>query len=264
VKKVIVTILVMLAAIMLGVSVAFIGAAVASASTGKVCGMAERMVQESSGGVWNLSRPNPFNTTQEFCISPNASGPGFTVNNNVSYDGMVRAFPFTGVGCAYNLCSRNTDLPKQIDKLPKASNMSWSWRGERTNDYNNAAIDLWFSKTDQIIQQDNGAELMVWLYSPPGYGSTPGVDFHYVKIGHRHYWFTAWRAHHGKYSWWYIQFRTTKTVFGVKQLWMKPFMRYAESRGLLKSDWCMTSVHAGYELWKGGKGLHTVWFNVHA
>ena len=29
------------------------------------------------------------------------------------------------------------------------------------------------------------------------------------------------------------------------------------------ASWWLTSVHAGYELVSGGKGLTTTWFNVH-
>lgn len=223
--------------------------------------MAQRTVAQASGGIWTLSRPNPFGEPNaqaaKFCIRP--KGDGFTITRNVPYDGAVRAFPFTGVGCAYNLCSRNTDLPKQVSHLPEAANMSWTWRGGG-NAYWNAALDLWFSKTDQITSQDNGAEIMVWLHTPPAYVPAPS---RLVRLGHRWWWFTAWRSHHGAISWWYVQFRATRTVHGVKQMWMRPFVRYAEARGLLKAAWWLTSVHAGYEMWSGGRGISTTWFNTH-
>ena len=237
----------------------------ATITAGPACGMAQRTVQPASGGIWTLSRPNPFALPSaqaaRFCIEP-STGPGFTITSNAPYDGTVRAFPFTGTGCAYDLCSRNTDLPKKVRTLPAAASMSWNWRGNPPG-YWNAALDLWFSKYDQITGQDDGAELMIWTRTPAGYGSTPGVDFRHVKIGKHWYWFTAWRAHHGPLSWWYIQFRTPATVHGVHQLWMRPFIKYAEQRHLLKPSWWLTSVHAGYELWSGGRGLQTTWFNTH-
>jgi len=235
----------------------------ATVTAGPACGMAQRTTAQASGGIWTLSRPNPFGLppaqAARFCIKA-GTGPGFAITRNVPYDGAVRAFPFTGAGCAYDLCTRGTDLPKKVAALPGGANMSWDWRGTSSG-YWNAALDLWFSKYDQVTAQDDGAELMVWLRTPPGYGA--GVHFQWVKIGHRHYWFTYWRAHHGALSWYYIQFRLPGTVHGVHQLWMRPFIRYAQARGLLKPSWWLTSVHAGYELWSGGKGLSTVWFNTH-
>lgn len=238
----------------------------ASTAPAPRCGMAQRAVAEASGGIWTLSRPNPFGMpaarAAAYCIQPAAAGPGFTVTRNATWNGTVRAFPFTGIGCAYSLCSRSTPLPLRVSALPRAANMSWDWRGNAPG-YWNASVDLWFGKTGQTTAQDNGAELMVWLHTPAGYGSTPGVDFRMVKIGHRRYWFTAWRAHHGNVSWWYIQFRTPATVHGIRQLWMRPFIRYAQSRGLLRPSWYLTSAHAGYEIWSGGRGLQTTWFNTH-
>jgi hypothetical protein len=39
--------------------------------------------------------------------------------------------------------------------------------------------------------------------------------------------------------------------------------RFLEQRGLVLPSWWLTSVHAGYELVSGGKGLTTTWFKVH-
>jgi hypothetical protein len=237
----------------------------ATITAGPACGMAQRTTQQATGGIWTISRPNPFGLPSaqaaKFCIRP--AGDGFTITRNVPYDGAVRAFPFTGVGCAYDLCSRNTGLPLKVRDLPGNANVSWDWRGSSPG-YYDATLDYWFSKTDQITAQDNGAEIMIWTHTPPDYRQDhPDTRFWYVKIGKHWYWYTAWRSHHGPISWWYIQFETPRTVHGVHQLWMKPFIRYAQARGLLKPSWWLTSVHAGYELWSGGKGLSTSWFNAH-
>jgi hypothetical protein len=227
-------------------------------------------VQEASGGTFVYTRANAFDTSgQRFCVSPNA-GPGFTVTTNLRYTGLWQAYPFTGLGCAYSLCSRNTDLPKRVSALPHAANVSFSWRGVNAAGTHDTALDIWFDKKGQITQQDNGAELMIWLGTPRGY--TGGYK---VRIAHRTYWFYAWRAHNGSKSWWYLQFRTTKTVMGVKQLWLRPFLRFLEHTRLrvrsgsratalaMQPAWYLTSIHAGFELVSGGKGLTVRWFNAH-
>src|ERR1700691_1912992 len=95
----------------------------ATVTAGPACGMAQRTTAEATGGIWTLSRPNPFGLpaaqASHFCIKASAT-PGFAITSNVPYDGAVRAFPFTGVGCAYDLCSRGTDLPKKVRTLPAA------------------------------------------------------------------------------------------------------------------------------------------------
>ena len=224
----------------------------------RVCGLSSRAVQRSPGGVWTYSRANAFDTSgQNYCIAPNADSPGFTITTNLRYTGKWQAYPFTGIGCAYNLCSRGTDLPKRVRALPYGSNVSFSWSGVNAPGYWNTALDIWFDKQDQITRQDNGAELMIWLRTPPGYNGG-----HRVHIGNRLYWFLRWKVHNGKYSWWYVQFRTTKTVMSVRQLRIKPFLAFLRSRGYMKPWWYLTSVHAGYEVVNGSKGLHTTWFNA--
>lgn len=220
------------------------------------CGLSQRITQESSGGIYVLSRPNPFDTTQRFCIQSD-SRPGFSILNNLAYNGTVRAFPFTGIGCAYSLCSRNTDLPKRVSTLPYAANTSWAWQGN-SNGIWNASYDLWFDKADQTVRQDNGAELMIWLRTMPGYNGGQ-----LVHVGKHWFMFMHWKACNNGICWNYIQFRYLHTVHGVKQIWLRPFLKYAESRGLLKPFWYLTSVHAGYEIWSGGKDLSTTWFNAH-
>jgi hypothetical protein len=183
--------------------------------------------------------------------------PGFSILSNIRYDGRVEAFPFTGVGCAYSLCSRNTDLPKRVGRLSHATS-SWTWSGN-SGGFWNASYDLWFDTRDQVTTQDNGAELMIWLRTPPGYGGgTP------VTIGSHRYRFMAWRTHHDGISWNYIQFRATSTVHSVSGLRLWPFIHYATYHHLIRWGWWLTSVHAGYELWSGGRGLSTTSFNVHS
>jgi hypothetical protein len=50
----------------------------------------------------------------------------------------------------------------------------------------------------------------------------------------------------------------------VKGLWLNPFFRIAEARGWLKSSWYWTGIDAGFELWKGGRGLRVTDFQVNS
>jgi hypothetical protein len=223
------------------------------------CGLGQRLTQRASGGVWVISRPNPFDTSgQRLCISGNTSRPGFRITTNLRHTGAWQAYPFTGAGCAYDLCSRHTDMPKQVRSLPRWANTSFFWHGPAPGNWN-VSYDIWFDQHDQISRQDDGAELMIWLRPNPGYHG--GVRTH---VGNHRYWFMHWRGFDPAGTRWnYTQFRFRRVVHGVWKLRLMPFVRFLERRGLIRPAWWLTSVHAGYELVSGGKGLTTTWFNVH-
>src|SRR5215472_11881117 len=238
------------------------------------CGLNQRITQRAPGGGWVISRPNAFNTSgQRLCISGSTSHPGFTILNNLRFTGAWQAYPFTGAGCAFQLCSPYTELPIQARELPAAANTSFSWTGSAPGNWN-VSYDIWFDHHNQITAQDDGAELMIWLRPNPGYRG--GVRVH---ISNRWYWFMHWQtcnsarqmgvtpprvslANRAGTCWNYVQFRFPTVVHGVRRLWIMPFIRFLEKRGLVRPSWWLTSVHAGYELVSGGKGLTTTGFNV--
>jgi hypothetical protein len=236
----------------------------ASASSQVACGMSQRLTAQSSGGTWVVSRPNPFSLAgnprlaDRFCIQ--ADGPGFRILANVPDPAGLMAYPFTGAGCAYDLCSRGTDLPRRVGREGHAVG-SWTWGGT-TRGFWNASWDLWFDRRDQVSTQDNGAELMIWQRTPPGYPY--GQPQQKVFIGGRWMWFMHWTTGHAGLHWHYIQFRFTRTTHSVRGLRLWPFIHYAIRHRLIRWGWWLTSVHAGYELWSGGRGLSTTWFNVRA
>jgi Glycosyl hydrolase family 12 len=156
-----------------------------------ICGLDHRVMQNAAGGIKVISRPNPFGTTWHLCVQLSGSHPGFRITTNVPFNGQVQAYPFTGVGCAYKLCSEGTDLPRRVRSLSPRIESSWAWRGT-TRGLWNASYDIWFDTRDQITTQDNGAELMIWLRTPPGY--SPGRMVRVPGVGW--FWFTNWRARH--------------------------------------------------------------------
>jgi Glycosyl hydrolase family 12 len=226
--------------------------------TSTACGLAQR-IDQRAGKTWVISRPNPFDTSgQQLCIHGNTSRPGFQIMTNLRRTGAWQAYPFTGVGCAYRLCTPGTDLPKQVRRVPRWANTSFAWHGPAPGRWN-ASYDIWFDHHDQTSAQNNGAELMIWLRPNPGYRG--GVIVH---VGRRRYWFMHWRAcDRGGPCWNYTQFRFTRVVHSVWRLRLKPFIHFLERRHLVSRSWWLTSVHAGYELVEGGKGLTTTWFNAH-
>ncbi|HEV2243576.1 MAG TPA: hypothetical protein VGR98_21200 [Streptosporangiaceae bacterium] len=231
-----------------------------------ICGLDHRVMQNASGGIKVISRPNPFGTTWHLCVRLSGSRPGFHITTNVPFTGQVQAFPFTGVGCAYRLCSEGTDLPRRVRSLSPRIESSWTWQGT-TNGLWNAAYDIWFDTRDQITTQDNAAELMIWLRTPPGYPQGRLVWVNGIGWFRFMHWVTGTevcgkRGPCQRLTWHYIQFRFPHTVYWVRGLRLMPFIQFAIHQGLISPSWWLTSVHAGYELWSGGRGLSTTWFNA--
>ncbi|HEY3958067.1 MAG TPA: hypothetical protein VGM53_32275 [Streptosporangiaceae bacterium] len=229
-------------------------------ATSTACGLHERITQRASAKMWVISRPNAFDTSgQQLCISGTTSRPGFRITTSLRHTGAWQAYPFTGAGCAYSLCSPYTDLPKQVRGLPPSANTSFAWHGPAPGNWN-ASFDVWFDRHDQTSTQDNGDELMVWLRPNPGYRGG-----RLVHVGRHWYWFLHWRAcnHAYRICWNYTQFRFRHVVHSVWRLRLMPFVRFLERRHMMSPSWWLTSVHAGYELVSGGKGLTTTWFGVH-
>lgn len=227
-----------------------------------ICGLNHRAVQASADGVRVISRPNPFGTTESLCLRLYGNRPGFRIISSLTGRGRVKAYPFTGVGCAYRLCSPGTDLPLRISRLSGQAATSWAWTGRSRGTWN-ASYDLWGGTTNQITDQDDGFELMIWLRTPPGYAGG-----FVVRVAGRRFWFDHWRTGHTvcqagrcrRESWNYVQFRFLRTVHRVRLLRLLPFLQFIIRRGLARPSWWLTSVHAGYEIWSGGKGLATTWF----
>jgi len=108
---------------------------------------------------------------------------------------------------------------------------------------------------------------MIWLRTPPGYPIGRRV---YVR-GIGWFMYTHWLTGHKQcdkagrcylQTWQYIQFRFLHTTHAVRRLRLLPFIQFAIGVGLISPSWWLTSVHAGYELWSGGRGLSTTWFNA--
>jgi Glycosyl hydrolase family 12 len=236
-------------------------AAVTPSAAGSVsCGAAGRFISESTGGNWTVSRANEFaNDTSRFCITK-VGRDGFKIDNNIQNPDTVHAYPFDGVGCAYDLCSWNTWLPMKVKSLPGNIRSSFWWTGSTKGAWN-TSYDVWFDKHDQTSRQDDGAELMVWLRSPPGYGAGKS---RLVTVNGKRYWFMTWTMLQKStgITWKYLQFRELGTTHRVTNLNLSAFIGWCRSRGYIKPSWWMTSIHSGYELWSGGKGLVTTKFNV--
>jgi Glycosyl hydrolase family 12 len=173
--------------------------------------------------------------------------------------GHVVAYPDIYRGCIWTICSPAAYLPRPVSALghPVAT-----WHtSEHADGTWNAAFDIWFGKKRMTTGQADGAELMIWLNEHGGccalqHGAPK------VWIDGQQWWFSHWRTRHNGVSWNYIQFRRVHRTWNVTRLKLYPFVQLIRRMELIRSDWWLENVEAGFELWSGGHGLATTQYAV--
>jgi len=193
------------------------------------------------------------------CLTNRNTSPNFAVTSSGAHGGVTEpvAFPNIFAGCSWGICSPHTRLPLRVSKI-KSLVTTWQTNTKAKGIWG-AGYDIWFARRPVISGQNGGAELMIWLNSR-GFGSGA---WPVVTVDHQKWHLEHWVTHgHGK-KWNYIQFRRVKPTSKVTGLNVREFIAAAERHGLMKSDWWLTSVEAGFEIWRGGVGLATTQFSVH-
>lgn len=182
-------------------------------------------------------------TQADHALSPNA--PPYTP---ASYPSFVR-------GCHYNRCTDT--FPRQVSRIAR---MPSTFSIGRASGTWNASYDIWFDPTQRRDGANTGLELMIWI----DYSGTPqpiGSQRASVNIAGSSWevWISNGNENGSSPT---ISYRrapgnTSLTNFDAMQ-----FVSDAERRGLVRSDWYVTSVQAGFEIWNGGAGLRVSEFSV--
>lgn len=193
------------------------------------------------------------------CLANRNGSPNFAVVSSGARGGPVEpvAFPNIFVGCSWGICSPRTHMPVRVSKI-KSLLTTWHTKARAKGTWA-AGYDIWFDRKPVTSGQSGGAELMIWLSSrgvSKNTGPVVKVNGHKWRLEH---WVTQG---HGK-KWNYIQFRRVKSTSKVTGLDVKKFIAVARERGLIRANWWLANVEAGFEIWRGGVGLSTTRFAVH-
>jgi hypothetical protein len=194
------------------------------------------------------------------CLRVKPFGPGFTVVTSGASRTLAQgtaAFPNVFTGSSWGVSSAHSGLPKRVSAL----------RNPETNFYTRhkgvkglwaTAYDIWFGTKPMTTGQANGTELMLWL-NTRGFPSDAGV-WPVYKIDGRKWYLERWRTRHDGVSWNYMQFRLVHQANSVVRLKLAPFLQLAERLGKLKQSWYLENIEAGFEIWRGGRGLTSNYF----
>ena len=209
------------------------------------------------GGVQYVVRNDNYGQDKE-CLANQGQAANFTVIRSSAHVSRVEpvAFPNIFAGCSWGVCSPHSVLPLRADRI-KSLVTTWHTTIKAGGTWG-AGYDIWFARKPARSGQSSGAEMMIWL-NARGFGTNtwPVVVIDHVRW-HLAHWVTGG---HGK-RWNYIQFRRLSSTSKVTNLRLKPFIAVAERYRLIKPRWWLTSVEAGFEIWRGGVGLRTTQFMV--
>jgi Glycosyl hydrolase family 12 len=226
----------------------------------KLCAFRQHVTVKSKyGSRYDIVNDNFAGRAE--CITNRRKRPNFLVTKSRAHSNgpEVQAFPFILSGCSWGLCTPGVPLPAQAKNL-RAVKATW-YTTLRTSGRWNAAFDLWFGRQRSSMNgQAKGAELMVWLQA----GDFPvGRHVRVISIGSHRYHFHHWRANHSGIRWNYIQFRFVRGTNHVRYFNLLPVIKRAERMGLVRRWWWLLNVEAGFEIWRGGKGLGVKSFSTH-
>jgi hypothetical protein len=234
------------------------GAQVASASP-VIC---EQYGSTTIQGGRYVVMNNRWGTSATQCIDVTSNGFSVTqADGQTATNGAPKSYPAVYYGCHYGNCSSSNNIlsPNGLQASDSrfstiSTSVSMSYPGSGTYD---AAYDIWFNKSrpSTTTQQNDGAELMVWLNHT---GSIQPIG---SKVGTANVAGATWDVWYGSSGWNVISYvrqsPTSSISFPVSSFWND-----VVSRGYGSTSWYLTSIQAGFEPWIGGAGLAVTNFSV--
>lgn len=172
--------------------------------------------------------------------------------------GAPVSYPSSFIGSNYERTTSGSNLPKLVSAL---TNVQTSWSnnagGAIAGTYN-ASYDVWFStNADGDPEAPSGGYLMVWFYDPAdaqpiGSVVAPGVTVPGVSGS-----WDIWLGNNGNVP--CISYVRTQPIQSLT-FDLNAFIQHAVGRGTIKSEWYLSNVFAGFEIWSGGVGLESSGF----
>lgn len=215
-----------------------------------------------AGGRYVVAN-NRWGTSETQCISVNDRGFRVTrADGQSSTSGAPKSYPSVYAGCHYGNCSSSDVIgPNGVQVSDPRfatiqTSVSMTYPSSGTYD---AAYDIWFHKSrpSATTQQNDGAELMIWL-NRAGPIQPIGSRVATVNLAG-----STWDVWFGNTGWNVVSYVRTSAT-GSLSFAVKTFFDDMVARGYGSTSWYLTSVQAGFEPWIGGTGLAVTDFSVTA
>ena len=201
---------------------------------------------------------NRWGAATEQCLTEN--GPtGFTASTarHVNHAGPA-GYPSIYRGCTYGYCTKAAPFPARVAQLGDVRS-GWTTRGPTGGGVQQyaTAYDVWFDPTTTNMGRNSGAEMMIWL-NRTSWVQPIGRTVATVRLAG-----TGWDVWSGRFDGLPVISYVRRTpVTSVRDLPIHDFTADAVRRGVVRTQWYLTSVQAGFEPWTGGEGLTTSSFSV--
>jgi Glycosyl hydrolase family 12 len=186
------------------------------------------------------------------CISVNGTSFSVTASHDLPTNGAPAGYASIYSGCHYGNCTTGWTM-KRVSQLQSVQSR---WAAETpANGTYNASYDIWFDPTERRDGANTGAELMIWV-DKQGAIQPIGQKMAVANLAGRSWDVWIGRGFSGANVISYVARSLPGASFNVN-LNIMSFIRDAGARGQLQDSWYLTSVQAGFEIWKGGSGFKT-------
>ena len=225
----------------------------------EICGSAGMDVMDGeyhiSNNIWGSGTG-----VGDQCLEVDENSTYFKVSLSTHNSSEVASYPFIYKGYHFgpgnHTAPEYNPFPIQVNELGSAP-FTWVINTEEVEGIWNAAFEAWFS-IDGASNPTGGAELMIWLDyvggAVPAGSVVDNVDIGGINWDVR---FAAWDI------WNYIAFQATTPVDSVT-LDLKDFVLDALDRGYLFTTLYLDNMEAGFEIWRDGQGLTSLYYSADA
>ena len=244
-----------------GVTAGGVTAGGARAGSATLCGYQAAPVDDGRYTVendeWDSSSPECVTTDHraEFQVASSA------ISNPA--DGAPGGYPSIFAGCHWGDCTQGglAAQPLLLARL-RAGMVTSSWYttgpGGSGGIYD-AAYDIWINRQPTTTGAPDGSEIMVWISHHGPVRPAGSLVAAGVRIGGHRFdvWYSPGSGRPGIVSYEMAGPHTSVTGLDIAAI-----ISNAERRGYASPSWHLISVEAGFEIWRGGKGLATRLFSV--
>jgi hypothetical protein len=188
-----------------------------------------------------------------------------TQQANNPTDNKPAGYPSIFIGANSNHTTANSGLPKRVADL-KTVLTTWNWNdngtsADTTTNAYNAAFDVWFSTNangEPSASGPSGGFLMVWYYAQNCQPIGAVTDAGRTIDGIPGCWDVWTGTNNGKPVISYKkQGMVTQLGFDLN-IFIKDALAHYPT--YMKSDWYLTNIFTGFEIWKGGVNLESTSF----
>src|SRR3954451_5588430 len=225
-----------------------LAAGVDAAAAPGVCGKYDTLPVAGNAYVY---QQDEWNSDLPQCAEVHGTGFALTkASFDLPTNAPPAAYPSLYRGCHWGSCSAPSALPIRVSAVKRITS-SWVTK-QPTNAVFDVTYDLWMNTKEWTNAQPDGSEVMIWIGSR-GRIQPAGKRVAVAKLAG-----ATWEVWQGRLSGWNIvTYRRVRHTTSVHNLDITAFLRDSVKRGTTKKNWFLIGGEAGFEVWKGVKGLAT-------